>query len=50
MTELLRSPKLFPSLMVLLSALAAIRYGIAGDIRHTIYWVASATIIASVTY
>lgn len=50
MADILRSPKLFLSLMVLLSVVAALRYGIAGDMRHTIYWIASAVLIAAVTY
>jgi hypothetical protein len=36
--------------MVLLSVIAAVRYSIAGDARHTIYWIASAVLISAVTY
>lgn len=40
---------LFPAVMIVLSASAAIVYGIAGDIRHCIYWVAAAVLTLSVT-
>lgn len=44
------STKLFPVLMILLSVCAAIRYGVAGDVRHCVYWTASAVLISSVTF
>lgn len=50
MSDILSSPKLFPSSMVLLSAIAAVRYGVAGDMRHTIYWIASAVLISAATF
>lgn len=48
--EFFKSPKLFPNLMILLSLCAAVRYGFALDLRHTVYWIGSAVIITCVTY
>lgn len=36
--------------MIVLSALASISYAVQKDVRHTLYWAASALLIASVTY
>jgi hypothetical protein len=44
------NPRLLPTTMIILSILAAIIYGLQGDIRRTCYWVASAVLINSVTY
>lgn len=44
------NPRLFPSLMIAMSILAALVYASHRDWKQTIYWVASATLIAAVTY
>jgi hypothetical protein len=44
------SPKLFPSLLILLSAAAAVVYACDGDARKAIYWAAAATLNAAVTF
>jgi hypothetical protein len=42
--------KFFPTATVALSIMAACVYGFQQDWRHTIYWIASAVLIAAVTY
>lgn len=44
------SPKFFPTLLIILDFLAALRYGWAGDIRHALYWSAAGVLTATVTY
>lgn len=42
--------KIFPLLLMILDLCAATVYLWHGDIRHTIYWVAAATLTATVTF
>lgn len=42
--------KYFPLVMIFLSVCAAVVCTLNRDWRHVIYWLASATIIASVTF
>lgn len=44
------SPKLLPSVMIVLSVGASIWYLTAEDWRHAIYWMAAAVLSASVTF
>lgn len=45
-------PKLFPTIMIVLSLLSAISYGIndISDWRHILYFISGATITFSVVY
>jgi len=40
----------FPMLLIVLSIAAAIVYFLHDDYRHTIYWLAAATLNAAVTF
>lgn len=40
----------FPSLMIAFSVGAAVVYGLGGDVRRTIYWMAAAVLTAAVTF
>ncbi len=42
--------KLFPTALIVLDVAAAVPYAFRGDVRHTIYWLAAATLTACVTY
>ena len=42
--------KLFPTILIVLDVAAGIAYATKGDVRHTIYWQAAATLTACVTY
>lgn len=42
--------KLFPSILIGMDIGAAIIYAIAGDWKKAIYWVAAATLTATVTF
>lgn len=42
--------KLFPLILILLNIGAAIVYGVKGDARMTIYWVAAAVLNCAVTF
>jgi len=42
--------KIFPTILIVLDVCAAVVYFSCGDIRHAVYWLAAATITASVTY
>lgn len=44
------SAKLFPTILIALDVCASVPYAFKGDIRHTIYWLAAATLTACVTY
>lgn len=44
------NPKFLPTCMVILSLAASLVYAINKDFRHSIYWLASATIVSAVTY
>ena len=48
--DLIRDPKFLPSVMVVLSEAASIRYAFVRDWRHAIYWLASAVLVSAVTY
>jgi hypothetical protein len=41
---------IFPFLLICLDIGAAIVYAIYGDYRHTVYWIAAATLTACVTF
>ncbi len=43
-------PKFFPTLMIILSALAALNYLLAKDTKMTVYWIAATIINFSVTW
>lgn len=42
--------KIFPAVLIALDLGAAVVYGIAGDTRKVIYWVAAAVLNAAVTF
>jgi hypothetical protein len=42
--------KIFPVILITLDVAAAIVYGYHGDVKHTIYWLAAATLTATVTF
>jgi hypothetical protein len=44
------SPKIFPTIMIILSFLSSIVYLYNGNIRMTLYWLAAAVLTLSVTY
>lgn len=48
--DLLMNPKLFPTIMIVLSVLAAVSCLLAKDYRRVAYYCASATLLTSVTY
>ena len=41
---------IFPSLLILLDIGAAVVYGVSGDWRRCVYWIAAAVLTATVTY
>jgi hypothetical protein len=49
-SDLIRSPKFLPTVMVALSVAASCRYALQADWRHAIYWMASAVLVSAVTY
>lgn len=42
--------RIFPTALMALDALAATAYGCNGDWRRTVYWLAAATLTATVTF
>lgn len=50
MIYLLKSPQLFPVIMIALNGLAAIRYGLARQPGQTLYWSAAFAINIAVTF
>lgn len=44
------NPRVLPTMMIVLSILAAAGYAVNGDIRKTIYWAAAAVLNITVTY
>ena len=44
------SARLFPSLLIALDVAAALVYAAHGDWRRLVYWLAAATLTATVTY
>lgn len=46
----MRSTLIFPTLLIALDVAAALVYAAHGDWRRLIYWLAAATLTATVTY
>lgn len=44
------SPRLFPVILMTLDLLSGAVYAAKGDWRHAIYWLAAATLTATVTF
>lgn len=44
------SPKVFPTVLIVLDVLAAIPYAIQKDLRMTVYWLSAALLTFSVTW
>lgn len=44
------SPKLFPTILIILDVCAAARYAFDGDVRKVIYWTAAAILTITVTW
>lgn len=42
--------KIFPIILMILDLSAAFAYLFDGDVRHFIYWLAAATLTASITF
>ena len=42
--------RLFPTVLIVLDVAAAVVYVAGGDARRFIYWIAAATLTATVTY
>jgi hypothetical protein len=42
--------QIFPSILIFLMLCAAVGYGISGDWRKTIYWIAGAVLNIAVTF
>ena len=42
--------KVFPTLLIALDAAAGVAYACHGDWRRTVYWLAAATLTATVTF
>lgn len=42
--------KVFPTLLIALDVAAAVVYAACGDWRRTVYWLAAATLTATVTF
>jgi hypothetical protein len=47
---MLTGPRILPSVMIVLSLLAAFVYFLDGDMRRGIYWISAGVLTASVTY
>ena len=50
MINLLRHPKTFPTLLILLDILAAIKYARVGNVKSMVYWLAAGTLSYCVTW
>ena len=48
--NLLRHPKTFPTLLILLDILAAINYARVGNVKSMVYWLAAGTLSYCVTW
>ena len=46
----MRSEYIFPTVLIMLDIMASIPYGVKGNLRMMIYWLAAATLTACVTY
>lgn len=44
------NPKVFPSVLIALDVAAALVYATHGDWRRLVYWLAAATLTATVTF
>jgi len=44
------NPKVFPSLLIVIYLSASAVYGLNGDWRHAVYWIAAATITVVITF
>jgi len=44
------SPKLFPTLIIIINLASAMVYACHGDWRKLIYWLSAATLTAAITY
>lgn len=44
------SPKLFPTILIVLDVAAALVYAADGDVRKIVYWLSAAVLTAAVTY
>lgn len=44
------STAFFPTCLIVLDVCAAVVYATHGDVRHVIYWLAAATLTATVTF
>ena len=43
-------PWIFPTILITFDLLAAVCYGLHGDWRRLVYWIAAATLTATVTF
>ena len=46
----MRSTQIFPTILIALDVAAALVYAAHGDWRRLVYWLAAATLTATVTY
>jgi hypothetical protein len=44
------NPKILPTVLIIIDILASIPYGLAGDWRRCVYWLAAATLTYVVTW
>ena len=44
------SPKIFPTILMILDFCAAVPYAVHGDVKHTVYWIAAGVLTLSVTW
>jgi hypothetical protein len=44
------SPKIFPTILMILDFCAAVPYAVQGDVKHTVYWIAAGVLTLSVTW
>ena len=49
-TQIITNEKFFPTILIFLDVCAAVSYGMNGDIRKVIYWLAAAVLTVAVTY
>jgi hypothetical protein len=50
MFKLLIDPKIFPTILILLDIAAGVNYLCYGDLKRFVYWMAAATLTATVTF
>ena len=43
-------PRVFPTILMLLDFIAAIPYAVQGDVKMTVYWIASGVLTLAVTW